>query len=90
MTYAINLITTNHYSHRIIPVQLTEINHFLILVFYTGYYYLLFKAVHHFQIRHNHFSQPYIDDDIINGVTNILEIVYRDRFSVRNKYSIIP
>ena len=31
--YAIKLVTTNLYSHQLIPVQLTEINHFLILVF---------------------------------------------------------
>jgi hypothetical protein len=31
--YGIKLISTNLYSHQLIPVQLTEINHFLILVF---------------------------------------------------------
>ena len=31
--YGIKLLSSNLYSHKIIPVQLTEINHFLILVF---------------------------------------------------------
>ncbi len=33
LSYGIKLITTNLYSHRIISIQLTEINHFLIMVF---------------------------------------------------------
>jgi len=33
ISYSIKLISSNLYSHQIIRVQLTEINHFLILVF---------------------------------------------------------
>jgi len=33
LSYGIKLISTNLYSHNLISIQLTEINHFLIMVF---------------------------------------------------------
>lgn len=33
VSYGIKLLTTNLYSHNFISIQLTEINHFLIMVF---------------------------------------------------------
>lgn len=48
--YGIKLISTNLYSHQLISIQLTEINHFLILVFalaiiiYYGRMYFTYKG----------------------------------------------